>query len=164
MAKLIQSRLCSKIPGMNYGQVPLPAPAPARSWFSRNWKWLIPVVVGVPVLFVAGIISLVFGIMKSTEPYKHSTELVLRDPQALQAMGSPVKMGWLVTGSIQTSGSSGEAELAIPVHGSMHEGKLYVIAKKSMDVWHYESIQLWIEGQSTGLDLLHHTAVQPEGR
>jgi hypothetical protein len=149
---------------MNYGQIPVPAAAPAQSWFSRNWKWVVPLAVGAPLLFVGGILSLVFGIMRSSEPYKYSTKLVMHDPQALQALGLPVKIGWLVTGSVNIDGSSGYADLAIPVKGGLHPGKLYVIAKKSMDVWHYESIQLGIEGQSSKLDLLHHIMVQPEER
>ncbi len=158
---------------MSYGTVPAPpSPAPyvpqQKSWFSRNWKWFIPVVVLVPalllVLFVGAIMSLVFGMMKSSEPYKHGMAVMMSNPQAIQSLGAPVKAGRLVSGNINTTDSSGDADLSIPVRGSLRSGKLYVIAKKSVGVWHYEKIQLWIDGQSSGLDLLHDSSVPAEER
>src|SRR5258708_5519295 len=117
------------------------SPPPNPSWFSRNWKWFVPVIVITPILlltlFIGGIFAFVFGIMKSSEPYKHTVEVVTHDPQALQALGAPVEIGRLVSGNVNTVEDSGEADLSIPVHGSVHEGKVYVIAKKSSGVWHY---------------------------
>ncbi len=144
------------------------SPPPNPSWFSRNWKWFVPVIVITPILlltlFIGGIFAFVFGIMKSSEPYKHTVEVVTHDSQALQALGAPVEIGRLVSGNVNTTEDSGEADLSIPVHGSAHEGKVYVIAKKSSGVWHYEKIQLWVNGESSGLDLLHHATVSPEER
>jgi len=86
---------------------------------------------------------------------KHGMAVMMSNPQAIQSLGAPVKAGRLVSGNINTTDSSGDADLSIPVRGSLRSGKLYVIAKKSVGVWHYEKIQLWIDGQSSGLDLLH---------
>ncbi|HWX56844.1 MAG TPA: cytochrome c oxidase assembly factor Coa1 family protein [Verrucomicrobiae bacterium] len=160
---------------MSYGNAPAPPPPPAAShippkkgWFSRNWKWFVPLVVLTPILLIglfAGVVlTFVFGLLKSSEPYKHGVEVVMRDPRAQQALGPPVKIGRLVSGNVNTTLDSGEADLGIPVYGSAHEGKVYVIAKKSAGVWHYEKIQLWLEGQPSGLDLLTHTTVSPEER
>ncbi|SRR5581483_6207882 len=102
--------------------------------------------------------------METTEPYKYSTELLINDPEASAMLGPPVKIGWRIIGAVNESGKSGDAELSIPVKGSMNKGTLYVIAKKTMDAWHYDSIQLGVEGQSSRLDLLHHIMVQPEER
>jgi hypothetical protein len=144
------------------------SPPPNPSWFSRNWKWFVPVIVITPILlltlFVGGIFVFVFGILKSSEPYKHTVEVVTHDPQALQALGAPVEIGRLASSNVNTTEDSGEADLSIPVHGTAHEGKVYVIAKKSSGVWHYEKIQLWVNGESNGLDLLHHATVSPEER
>jgi hypothetical protein len=167
-------KFCSVVESgsMIIGQTPEPSAfsyiQPHRSWFSRNWKWFVPAAIGVSILLVAlftiTVAELVFGIMKSSDPYKHGIELVTHDPQAEQALGVPIKTGWLISGEINTTGSSGKADLSIPVHGSLHGGRLYVIAKKSVGMWRYEKIQLWIDGQPGGLDLLHHTTVAPEER
>jgi hypothetical protein len=53
-------------------------------------KWFVPAAIGVSILLVAlfavSIAELVFGIMKSSDPYKHGVELVTHDPQAEQAL------------------------------------------------------------------------------
>src|SRR5258708_32413249 len=101
---------------MGYGTVPAPSsPAPytpqPKSWFSRNWKWFIPVVVLVPVLllvlFIGGILSLVFGMVKSSEPYKHGGAGVISGSQALRALGAPAKVGSRVRCTIITAQHSG---------------------------------------------------------
>ena len=144
------------------------APPPARSWFSRNWKWFVPLVVITPILlftlFIGGIVAFVFGIMKSSEPYKHGVQVVTHDPQALRALGAPVEIGSLVSGSTHETNGIGDANLAIPVHGSVHAGKLYVIAEKSDREWEYKKLQLWVDGEPNGIDLLHHNIVVPEDK
>src|SRR5258708_18000676 len=144
------------------------AAPPPRSWFSRNWKWFVPLVVITPILlftlFIGGIIALVFGIVKSSEPYKHGVQVVTHDPHALRALGSPVEIGSLVSGSTNETGASGEANLAIPVHGSAHAGQLYVIAEKSGPEGEYKKLQLWGDGDPNGIELLHHTIVVPEDK
>src|SRR5258708_18828143 len=108
---------------MGYGTVPAPSsPAPytpqPKSWFSRNWKWFIPVVVLVPVLllvlFIGGILSLVFGMFKSSEPYKHGVAVVINDPQDVLALDQPVKIRRLVSRNINTANDSCDASLCIP--------------------------------------------------
>jgi hypothetical protein len=155
---------------MSYGTVPTPPSPipylpPQKHWFSRNWKWFVPVaVLGSVLLFalvIGGLLSLVFGFIRSSEPYKHAVAVVMTDPLAVQALGRPIKVGIIVSGNINIINDSGSADLAIPVHGSAHSGKVYVIAKKSAGVWRYEKLQLWIDGQPGGLDLLQHSTVPP---
>ena len=81
---------------------------------------------------------------------------------ALSDSSDPTQ-GWRIY-SINTTNDSGDADLSIPVSGSARSGKLYIIAKKSAGVWHYEKLQLWIDGQSSGIDLLHGSTVPPEER
>ena len=47
---------------------------PKQGWWGRNWKWVVPVgCLGLVVLslaFVAGLLFLIFGIVKSSDAYK----------------------------------------------------------------------------------------------
>ena len=49
---------------------------PPSTWWSRNWKWCVPVLavllLALFAAFVFGILMLVFGAMKSSEPYRHA--------------------------------------------------------------------------------------------
>src|ERR1051325_9753406 len=102
---------------------PLPPPVPQRSWFSSNWKWLIPTVVLTPLIFVAlmfgVLVSLFSGVMKSNEPYQHALSVASQDARVVRELGAPVKPGWYVTGSINTTPTSGDADLAFPLKGKI---------------------------------------------
>ncbi|SRR6266700_2640919 len=154
---------------MSYGYVPPPAPpppaVPRETWFSRNWKWFLPTVIVVPILLIAlligGIASMVFGMMKSSEPYHHAVELASHDPRVVRELGTPIATGWLVSGSFNVSGPSGEANLAIPLKGPLHNATVYVVAKKSEDVWIYQRLRVRVERETIAINLLNVNPLNP---
>lgn len=147
---------------MNSGYAPGPVQynPPQESWFSRNWGWFIPLIIAVVLSFVGGLLFFIFGLMKSSDPYKHAVDLAMHDPQATSALGAPVKPGWFVSGSIKLTGSSGTADLSIPVRGQLHKGTVYVLARKFAGKWSYQKIILLVDGQEEEINLLPH-AVAP---
>ncbi len=136
---------------------PLP-PSPTGGWFSRNWKWAVPVgIFALFLLFVAfvfGLVALVFGGIKSSDAYKQALEKARTDPAVVASMGSPIQDSWYLTGSINVSGPTGDADLAIPIHGPKGKGTLYAVAKKSAGQWHFTTLQVEIEGTPGRIDLL----------
>ncbi|MBZ5522219.1 MAG: cytochrome c oxidase assembly factor 1 family protein [Acidobacteriia bacterium] len=131
---------------------------PRKSWFARNALWLIPAIILAALLllaaFIAGVFAIVFGSMKSSEPYQHAVAVVTSDPRAVQALGRPVQPKWYVSGSFNISNSSGDANLAIPVRGSIHSGTITVVAKKKNGIWSYETMELQVEDGSQKIDFL----------
>ncbi|MCB1098016.1 MAG: hypothetical protein KDN22_20765 [Verrucomicrobiae bacterium] len=105
------------------------------------------------VAFVVAIAGFVFSMMKNSEPYKHALTQVQNDPQAVAFLGEPIEPGWLLTGKIDLSGSSGSADISIPVEGSKASGRLNVVASKSGGVWSYTVLRLTSDGLSQPLDL-----------
>ena len=64
--------------------------------------------------------------MKSSEAYKISLATVQNNPAVIETIGSPIESGFFVSGSVQTSGSSGEAELNYKIiTGSSSRGEKY---------------------------------------
>ena len=142
-----------------YAPVPIQYNPLQKNWFSRNWKWFVPLLVLVCVAAVGGFIAAVFGLIKSSEPYQHAVELVTHDPQVAAMLGAPIQTGWLVTGSIHLENDSGTADLVIPVKGRLHNGSVYVLAHKLAGRWSYERITLARDDQQADIDLLHHERV-----
>ena len=156
---------------MNSGYIPappLPLPTLPKSWFSRNWKWFIPtLILGLVLLlalFVGGLLTFVFGLLKSSEPYQHPVAVASSNPDVVRELGAPISPAWYVSGSVSVSGSSGEADLDIPLHGSLHSGTLYVIAKKTDGVWKYTKLRVFVEGHESPIELLPISPPQPEDK
>ncbi|PPJ42894.1 MULTISPECIES: cytochrome c oxidase assembly factor Coa1 family protein [unclassified Pseudoxanthomonas] len=123
---------------------------PPSTWLGRNWKWCVPVVAALLLAlfatFILGIVALVFGAIKSSTPYQHAIERAQSDPAVVAALGEPIQAGWFVQGNIGTSGSGGEADLAIPLDGSRADGTLYVVAEKRAGEWRYETLAVNVDG------------------
>lgn len=124
---------------------------------SRTGLIVLSVIGGVVLLIaivVAGLVFVLFSAMKSSDPYQHAVEVTKHDPQAVAALGSPVIPGWYLLGNINVTPTSGNADLAIPVAGSLRKGTVYVVAKKSAGVWTYSTLELEVSGQQGRLNLL----------
>lgn len=167
-------------PAMSYGYVPPASPpvappppsgypaANAQPISSKKLAWIVVSVVLAVVLlaalFVGLIVSVVFGAMKSTEPYQHAVQVATHDPRVLARLGEPVKPGWLPAGSISVAGDSGSADLTIALEGTAHKGKLYVVAKKSEGEWTYQKLVLRVEDRGERIDLLQPADALPQER
>jgi len=151
---------------MSYGYVPPPPgvapqpgyPPPGVRRSGKKLAWIIAgAIVGlvlIILLFIAGLVTLVFGSMKSSDPYRHAVQVATHDPRVIAALGAPVNTGWLISGSVNISNDSGNADLAIPLSGSMHKGTIHVVAKKSDGVWSYENLSVRIPETEERIDLL----------
>ena len=132
--------------------LPTPPPSPPRrGWWSRNWKWAAPVGCLLPVLicggFVTVIVTFVFGMIKSSEPYQHALTQARANQAVVAALGTPIEPKFLVAGSINLNDSSGDANLTIPVTGAKGSGTIYVIGTRSDGVWSYSRL-LFIDDSS----------------
>ena len=132
-------------------------PDPPPNWWSRNWKWFVPtlVVTGMALIaaFILAIMSFVFGLMKSSEPYQTGLSRARADAAVVAALGEPITSGYFVQGNINTSGSSGEANLAIPLKGSRGAATLYVEASKQAGLWQYETLVVALDEGGQRIDL-----------
>ena len=128
------------------------------SWWNRNWKWFVPVgclsIIAVIAGFAALILSFVFGLMKSSDVYKQALDGAKNNPAVVSALGAPIEAGFFTSGSINTSGPSGTAELAIPISGPKGNGTIYLEAKKSTGTWSYSQLVVQIEQSGQRISLL----------
>jgi hypothetical protein len=132
--------------------------APSSTWLARNWKWVLPAGILLALLlfssFVGGILFIVESSFQHSEFYVQALARARADPRVVQKIGQPLEAGWLASGSVNTSGSSGEAEISIPMSGPNGKGTLYVVAKKSEGRWEFQTLQVEVTGQQERIDLL----------
>jgi len=138
---------------------PLTQPAtPKPNWWKRNWKWFVPLgCLSVAVMFLAfvgSIIVIVFSAIKSTDIYKEALARAKADPAVIEALGSPIKDGSLVSGNTNVNGASGASNLAIPISGPKARGTIYVSANKSLGQWNYSGLVVEVGPTHQRIDLL----------
>jgi hypothetical protein len=106
------------------------------------------------VIFVGSIVLIVFSAMKSSDIHKDAMARAKTPPAVIEALGSPVTEGLLLSGNTNVNGASGEANLSIPVSGPKGKGTIYVAATKSLGQWNYSGLVLEIERTHQRIDLL----------
>jgi len=125
---------------------------------------LVWVGIGCGVLFVGGIaffafvFFIVFASMRSAAPYQDSVAYAKVDPRVIQALGAPVEPGLFISGSINTSGQSGSADIDIPLKGSKQNGSLHVVGTKEGGRWTYTRM-IVTPDKGEPIDLLARSAV-----
>jgi hypothetical protein len=140
-------------------QNPMHIPAtPRPNWWTRNWKWFVPTgcltIVGLFVVFAGSIALIVFSAMKSTDVYKEALARAKANPAVIDALGSPITEGFLISGNTNVNGASGEANLSIPISGPNGKGTIYVAANKSLGRWSYSGFVVEIAKTHQRIDLL----------
>ena len=110
------------------------------------------------LVFAGSIVVIVFSAMKSTDVYKEALARAKADSAVVEALGSPIKDGFLVSGNSNVNGASGESNLAIPISGPKGKGTIYVSATKSLGRWIYSGLVVEISGTHQRIDLLQAAA------
>lgn len=122
-----------------------PGQVQRRSWWSRNWKWVVPVGCVTPLLVCGGLFTLlftlIFGLIKQSGAYQDSLALVRADERVTAVLGEPIEPGWLVSGSVNTSGASGNAVLSYTVSGPRGKGTVYLEATMKGSRWVFDTLE-----------------------
>jgi hypothetical protein len=92
--------------------------------------------------------------MKSTDVYKEALARAKADSAVIDALGSPITEGFLVSGNTNVNGASGEANLSVPISGPNGKGTIYVAANKSLGRWNYSGLVVEIAKTHQRIDLL----------
>lgn len=107
----------------------------------------------IAVVVIGGIVMLgilamtgMSALMRSSQVYKGALERVRADPEVVAAFGEPIEPGWLLVGSIETSGLSGDASLTGQIHGPLRRGRIYIGARRENGVWNYYTLAVSVRG------------------
>ena len=106
------------------------------------------------VVFVGSVALIVFSAIKSTDVYKDALARAKANSAVVEALGSPITEGFLVSGNTNVNGASGEANLSIPISGQYGKATIYVAASKSLGRWNYSGLIVEIAKTHQRIDLL----------
>jgi len=121
-----------------------------KSWWSRHWKWVVPVGCIVPMLGLGGLIALfVFrasNSLKSSEVYVQSLTAVRASMTVELHCGSSITPGVFVRGTIESTDDppSGRADITYDVRGGRGRcsGTVHAVADRIDGEWTFRTIDL----------------------
>jgi hypothetical protein len=129
-----------------------------RGWLEQHPRWKIPAGCLILILLLAGFATVVLTAITTSfhnsEVYKQATVRATENSQVLAALGEPIQFAWIVSGQLNVNGSTGSANLAIPISGSRARGTIHAVAYKSGGVWRFTQLDVSLAGSSASIDLL----------
>jgi cytochrome oxidase complex assembly protein 1 len=142
--------------------------APRGGWFSRNWKWAVPVgCLGIiaSCICVGGIAGFMgFNALKNNAAYLQALGVAMADDEVQATLGTPIKTGVFPEQSaVNYNNGQQTAKFAMPLKGSKVEGVLRVEAVKTGDSWTYNVLQVDVPGREP-IDLRDKVGGPPRDR
>src|SRR5437868_3379313 len=105
---------------------------PQGGWWSRNWKWFVPV--GCLTLLatcgccMGGIFFTGATAVSRSRAYQEALTRAKADPDVQKALGTPIEAGWMNQFSSVSQGGQTRTEARIPLKGPKGEAALFVRA------------------------------------
>lgn len=133
------------------------------AWQNRVWrdidhfkqtqrKWAITGLLLVFILLPLFLL-LISNLLKG-EAYELSLAEINSNPEVAELIGTPITPGFLVLGSIETSGPNGKASLQYSISGPKNDAEAYVHAYKEMEKWHLYQIVVFDEETQKRIDVI----------
>ncbi|MBN8226035.1 hypothetical protein JYK02_00760 [Corallococcus macrosporus] len=154
------------------------APVPRQGWWSRNWKWALPVgclgMVGSCFCFAAIAVGWGYSSIKDMDAYTDAITEAQEDPHVQQALGGTFKPGFPSSTQVSNVNGRSHAEFVVPLDGPKADGNLHAVADKNGEAWTFSTLYVQVEGGQR-IDLLDtgdapageppdtHEEVDPEG-
>ena len=126
----------------------------------KDWSTPKKIISGCLILVVLGaggcgtLIFGVFSLLKSSDAYTAGLQHVQSNEEVKKLIGTPIEPGFMMSGSINLSGSSGNADISFPVSGPNGSGHVYVIGTKREGTWQYSTMNFIQESSSEKINLL----------
>lgn len=120
---------------------PPPLQQPQKS--SGCWKWgcigcSALVVLG--AAFVCVLVFVVFAAIRSSDAYRGARSRVAADPRVVAALGTPIKDGLWVSGTVNVKNETGEADFKFPVSGPKASATVHAVATRDSSGWTYSEL------------------------
>lgn len=103
---------------------------------------------------MAAVVSVAMVFMRSSDVAQETLKRAQNSPVLVQELGSPIEMGWLLSGHISIINDSGTAEMSVPVSGPLGSATIRSHAvKKDGGPWQIEKMETRLPSGAT-VDLL----------
>ena len=104
-------------------------------------------------VFIVGVLCLVEYSFHHYTVTVQAVERAKNNPQVIQALGQPIKVGWVIKGNIHMKNSNGYADLRIPIFGPNGNATIVLYAREIEGTWKFTTLRMEIAGGAV-IDLM----------
>ncbi|WP_421567797.1 cytochrome c oxidase assembly factor Coa1 family protein [Stenotrophomonas sp. PD6] len=138
----------------------LPPPlagATRAGWWSRHWRWAMPLGVLALLLLAVALVWFVLAQWsrwsRASEPYQEAMRRARCSIELVAVLGEPIRDGYLPSGSQErTAGGGGSSEFVVSLTGPRGEAQLFLEAHRERGQWDYPLLYA-ITGNDEAIDL-----------
>jgi hypothetical protein len=126
-------------------------------WWSRHWRWAMPL--GVLAVLLLGVAMVWFVLAqwsrwsRASEPYQEAMRRARCSIELVAVLGEPIRDGFLPSGRLErTAGGGGSSEFVVSLTGPRGEAELFLEAHREHGRWDYPLLYA-ITGNDEAIDL-----------
>ncbi len=125
-----------------------------KSWWSRNWKWFIPLItvllIGMITISTSKVGESISDITKAyadVSIYENAIEKAQQNEQVKELLGElkPIGNMAIVEGSVIYSNNNNSVDMSLRIKGSKGRGKIDISADRNESEWNYKKINIRIK-------------------
>jgi hypothetical protein len=128
-----------------------------KSWFSRNWGWVLGggclSLIIVVIIVIAGVFYKVSDAIQESEPYSHAFSQASTNKSVIAFLGEPIETNGMGTTNYNYINGTKTVSLSIPIKGPKDEGNIVVEAEKLNNEWAYYELYVKIDGETEIINL-----------
>jgi Cytochrome oxidase complex assembly protein 1 len=129
-----------------------------RGWWSRNWKWFVPVGCILPILVCCGGGTGIFlyglNTIKSDPGYQQALATAKADPRVKEALGEPITEDFVPQLQLLNSNGTESLKLTVGLKGPKGSGTLDALGQKIDGKWVYSKLDFTPSGGGQRIELL----------
>jgi hypothetical protein len=137
------------VPNMTMSNTPAPpyplVPGPVeKSWLDRHAGWKIPLGCLIVIVLLCAFVAVLFTVLdvsfRTSIVYQQALARAGRSPEVVSRIGGPLKPGRVLHGQTNVSGSTGSANMNIPVTGPRGKATVILDARKVDGEWVFRTL------------------------
>ena len=125
-----------------------------KSWWNKNWKWLVPIsgLVLVLIIFIfsigiSGVATDFAQAYSETELYENAIEKVNSEPKVNEILGEiePIDKLAILEGEVKYSNANNTVNSTVRIIGTKGKARMDITADRINNEWNYSKINVRIK-------------------
>lgn len=129
-----------------------------RSWWSRNWKWVVPVggcftIIVLGIILIGGALFSFFGAVKSNSGSDAAFKIVQNNPAVIEVLGEPIEKESFGNYKVNYNNGHKTAEASFSIKGPKGDALVEIKSSGEDENLIYEVFQVSLDETGEIIDL-----------